>query len=127
MKKLTLSLALVFAGTALAAAQEAPSATRPAETKPAEAKSLPSKVTTHKVEAEVVSADLEKKTLTMKVEGAEKTAPVGPLAVYRLKKVKAGDKVVLTCRDNEAGEHVEIAFIKPVEAPAPAAPAEKKN
>ena len=43
----------------------------------------------HKVDAEVVSVDVEKKTITVKgADGAEKTAPVGPVAMYRLKKLK---------------------------------------
>lgn len=130
MKKLTLALAVSLAMPALAMAQ-APEAAKPAEKateakpadKPAETKPAP-KLKSHKLEAEVVSADVEKKTLTFKVEGAEKTAPVGPLAAYRLKKVKAGDKVTLTCKDDEKGEHQEIAIIRPVTPPA--APADAK-
>lgn len=126
MKKLFLSVALMLAvGTlAMAQATKAPEAAKPAE-KAAEAKpAAKPAMKTHKVEAEVVSADVEKKTITFKFEGAEKTAPVGPLAMYRLKKVKAGDKVTLTCRDDEKGEHQMITFIKV--AGAEAAPAEKK-
>jgi hypothetical protein len=108
MKKLGLTLAALFVGAGLAWAQAA----APAE-KPAEAKAAPAKAKTHKVDAEVVATDVENKTITVKVEGSEKTAPVGPLAIYRLKKLKAGDKVVLTCKDDAAsGEHKEVSFIR---------------
>ena len=131
MKKFGLSLAAVLASASFGwtqAAAQAPAA-KPADAPTAEAKPAP-KTTTHKFEAEVVSTDLEKKTITVKAEGAEKTAPVGPLAMYRLKKLKAGDKVVLTCRDDAAtGEHKEVSFIRlaPPAVPASAAPGEKKE
>jgi tRNA(Arg) A34 adenosine deaminase TadA len=131
MKKFMLPLALALAVPALALAQApAPEAPKPAEkakatdTKPAAEKPAAKAGKTHKVEAEVVSADVEKKTLTFKSEGAEKTAPVGAMAVYRLKKVKAGDKVTLTCKDDDKGEHQEITMIRPAAAAA-AKPAEK--
>ena len=128
MKKLGLSLAALLATASFGWAQ----ATAPAPAaKPADAAAPAAKATvktkTHKVDAEVVSADVEKKTLPFKAEGGEKTAPVGPVAVYRLKKVKAGDKVVLTCKDNaETGEHIEVAFIRMATEPAPAAASDKK-
>ena len=133
MKKLGLTLAAVFAAAGFAWAQAPATAQSPAPKpaeKAAEAKPAP-KTKTHKVDAEVVSADVEKKTLTFKAEGAEKTAPVGPVGLYRLKKVKAGDKVVLTCKDNaETGEHMEISFIRmatpEAAAPSPAAAPAKK-
>lgn len=124
MKKLGLALAAVLAGAGLGWAQVPPETAPPAaETKPA------AKSKTHKFRAEVVSTDVDKKTITVKVDGAEKTAPVGPLAMGRLKMLKAGDRIVLTCRDDAAtGEHKEVSFIR-MAAPAavaPAAPAEKK-
>jgi hypothetical protein len=131
MKKMGLSLAALLAtasfGWAQAAAPAQAPAAKPADPAAPAAKATP-KTKTHKVDAEVVSADVEKKTLTVKAEGGEKTAPVGPVAMYRLKKLKAGDKVVLTCKDNaETGEHIEIAFIRMATEPAPAAaPADKK-
>ena len=115
MKKLGLSLAAVFATASLGWAQ-APAATQAPAAKPADAAAAspaPAKTKMHKIDAEVVSVDVEKKTITVKAEGAEKTAPVGPVAMYRLKKLKAGDKVVLTCKDDAAtGEHKEISFIR---------------
>lgn len=124
MKKLALPVALVFAAASFAAAQApAPEAAKPAETKPAATK--PPK--THKVEAEIVAADVENKTVTFKTTAGEKSAPVGPLAMYRLKKIKAGDKVTLTCKDGATPEEcAEVSFIKVAEAPAAAPEAPKQ-
>jgi hypothetical protein len=113
MNKSGLTLAALLATATFGWAQ----ATAPAAAeKPAEAKAeqaAPAKTKSHKVEAEVVSTDVEKKTITIKAEGSEKTAPVGPLAIYRLKKLKAGDKVVLTCKDDaSSGDHKEVSFIR---------------
>jgi hypothetical protein len=125
MKKLALPLALVLATASFAAAQapapEAPKPPAPAATpatKPAKS---------HKVEAEIVAADIEKKTVTFKTAAGEKSAPVGPLAMYRLKKVKAGDKVTLTCKDGATPEEcAEVSFIKVPEPPAAAPEAPKQ-
>ena len=68
---------------------------------------------THQVKATVVSIDMEGKTITIKDEkGEQKTAPVMDKAVYELKNFKAGDKVTLTCHDNEKGEHEGVTDIK---------------
>lgn len=119
MKKLALPLALVFATATFAAAQApAPEAAKPVESKAPEARK-PAK--THKVEAEIVTADVEKRSLTFKTASGETTAPVGALANYRLKKVKAGDKVTLTCKDGATpDECAEVSFIKVTDAPAAA-------
>jgi hypothetical protein len=124
MKKFALLLSFVFvAGVAVAqdAAKAAPEAAKaPAAAKSAEtAKAAPAAAKTHEVAAEVVSADAAKKTLTIKGETENKTVPVEGKAVAALKSVKAGEKVTLTCRDNEKGEHQAVVAIK-------AAPAEKK-
>jgi len=124
MKKLALSFLFTLAAAGLAFAQ----APAPAETKPEDtAKAAPKpSIKTYKVEAEVVNPDLERKTLTYKHEGAEKSAPVGALAMYRLKRIKAGDKVTLTCREGEApSDCKEITFIKAMADPT-AVPPEKK-
>jgi hypothetical protein len=125
MKKFALPLALVFATATFAAAQAPADAAKPAETKAPEARK-PSK--THKVEAEIVVADVEKKSVTFKTAAGEKSAPVGALAMYRLKKVKAGDKVTLTCKDGASPEEcAEVSFIKVAEAPAATAPEAPKQ
>ena len=68
---------------------------------------------THEMKAQVVSVDLEGKKLTIKDEkGENKTAPVMGKAIDSLKTLKAGDWVVLTCMDNEKGEHQGISEIK---------------
>jgi Cu/Ag efflux protein CusF len=68
---------------------------------------------THSLTATVVSVDLEKKTVTIKDEnGEEKTAPVLDKAIKSLKSVHAGDKVTLTCLDNDKGEHQGVSAIK---------------
>ena len=127
MKKFALPLALVFATATFAAAQapapEAPSPPRarlPRRAKPAK---------THKVEAEIVMADIENKSITFKTAAGEKSAPVGALAMYRLKKVKAGDKVTLTCkrRRRTPEDCAEVSFIKVPEPPAAAAPEAPKQ
>ncbi|HVR69277.1 MAG TPA: hypothetical protein VMT87_00415 [Vicinamibacteria bacterium] len=70
------------------------------------------------VEAEVVSADVEDMTLAVRVDGEEKTLAVSRLAKARLSEVKAGDKVVLSCKDVE-GKDREVVSIRPArEAPS---------
>ncbi len=67
----------------------------------------------HEAKGEVVSVDLEGKKLTFKNEkGEDQTAPVMGKALETLKTLKAGDKVTLTCADNEKGEHQGISEIK---------------
>jgi len=69
---------------------------------------------THKVSAEVVSVDTMKNSLTIKgTDGAEKTVPVEGKAVTSLKALKPGEKVTLTCRDNDKGEHQAVTAIAP--------------
>lgn len=71
--------------------------------------------TTHDVTTEVVAVDLEKKVITIKdVNGENKKVPVLPSALESLKTIKAGDNVLLTCQDNEKGEHQGVSAIKPV-------------
>ena len=68
------------------------------------------------LEAEVVSADATAKTLTIKGD-PNKTVPVEGAAVAHLSHLKAGEKVKLTCRDNDKGEHQAITHIA-MEKPA---------
>ena len=125
MKNLALPLVFALATASFAAAQApAPEAAKPTDATKAEAKKP---VKTHKIEAEIVNADVEKKTVTFKTTAGEKSAPVGPLAIYRLKKIKVGDKVTLTCKDGATPEEcAEVSFIKVAEAPGAAAPETKQ-
>lgn len=112
MKKLTLLLCALFVVAGVAYASQA---TTPAE--PAKPVAAPAAAKTHVVEAEVVSADATAKTLTIKGE-PNKTMPVDAAAASHLKTLKAGEKVKLTCRDNDKGEHEAITHIVVEKAPA---------
>lgn len=69
----------------------------------------------HDVTAEVVSVDADAKTITIKTEdGKTKTAPVMGEAISQLKDLQAGQKVTLTCKDKENGEHEGVTAIKKV-------------
>ena len=106
MKKfatLLCAVALVAVANLAAKADEAKPAAAPAKQAAAAEK-------THVVEAEVVSADATAKTLTIKGE-PNKTVAVDATAVGSLKDLKAGDKVKLTCRDNDKGEHQAVTKI----------------
>jgi len=97
MKKLSLFFIIFLVGFSLAQAAQAKKAG----------------VTTHEVKTEVVSADATAKTITIKgPDGKNMTAPVMGKAVNDLSKVKAGDKVTLTCQDNSKGEHEGVIAIK---------------
>jgi hypothetical protein len=109
MKKFALLLsALLVAGAAFAATQ-ATNKAKSQTTKPSS--HAMSTVKTHTIEAEVVSANEMEKTLTIKTDKGDQTVPVEGVAVSELKSVKAGEKVKLTCRDNEQGEHQAITKI----------------
>ena len=67
---------------------------------------------THDVTAQVVSVDPKAKTITIKTDdGKTSTAPVDEAAAADLGKLEAGDRVVLTCLDNEKGEHQKVTKI----------------
>jgi Cu/Ag efflux protein CusF len=71
---------------------------------------------THDLTATVVSVDVQAKKLTFQDEaGTTSTSPVLDRAVESLKSIKAGEKVVLTCRDNENGGHEGVIAIRPAE------------
>jgi len=66
----------------------------------------------HEMTGVVVSTDAAAKTITFKADdGQEHTAPVKAAALAELPKLKAGDKVTLTCHDNEKGEHLAVTVI----------------
>jgi FtsP/CotA-like multicopper oxidase with cupredoxin domain len=95
----------VVAVASLGSAQTADTKKPAADSKPAAAAEK-----THVVEAEVVSTDATAKTITLKGD-PNKTVTVDAAAVGSLKDLKSGDKVKLTCRDNEKGEHVAVTKI----------------
>ena len=117
MKKFSLLLTFALAtGVAYAATQEkAPAApAKPAATAPA---AKAAAVKTHDVEGEFVSYDAAKKTLTIKTDAGENTAPVKGKAITQVKGFKAGDKVVVTCRDKADGTHEAAIALKKAAAP----------
>ena len=68
---------------------------------------------THDMAGTVVSVDPEGKKITFKDDtGTSITAPVLDSAVGTLKTLKAGEKVTLTCQDNEKGDHEGVSAIK---------------
>jgi hypothetical protein len=71
----------------------------------------------HEVSAEFVSFDKETHTLTFKAaDGTESSAPVMESAVADLSEMKAGDQIVLTCTDDENGEHKGVSKVKRAKA-----------
>ena len=67
---------------------------------------------THEMTAEIVSIDAKAKTITLKAEDGNHTAPLLGNAINEAKSFKAGDKVVCTCQDSEKGEHEGVKAIK---------------
>jgi len=110
MKKTALLLCALFVVAGIAFASQATAPSTPA-------KPMTPAVKTHVVEAEVVSMDVTAKTLTIKGD-PNKTVPVEGVALTQLKDLKMGEKVKLTCRDNEKGEHQAVTDIKVDKAPA---------
>lgn len=71
----------------------------------------------HEMKAEVVAIDEKAKTITIKDENGEShTAPLLGKALEEAKQYKAGDKVTVTCKDNDKGEHEGVAAIKKIQA-----------
>lgn len=68
---------------------------------------------THDLSGTVVSVDVAGKKITFKDDtGTSMTVPVLDQAAASLKSLKGGEKVVLTCQDNEKGDHQGVAAIK---------------
>ena len=67
----------------------------------------------HDVAATFVSADAKSNMFTIKLDdGTTSTGKAEGHAVKALKGLKQGDKVTLTCKDNEKGEHLAATEIK---------------
>lgn len=67
---------------------------------------------THTLKAEITSVDTAGKKITFKDEkGESKTVAVLDSAAKKLKDFKAGDKVTLTCKDSDKGEHQGVSDI----------------
>ncbi len=68
---------------------------------------------THDMTVELISADAKARTITIKDEkGEAKTVPVMGAAVKELNNLKGGEKVTITCLDNDKGEHQGVTQIK---------------
>jgi hypothetical protein len=119
MKKLALLLSVVLAAGVASAAQARPHAAKHV--------AKASAVKTHDVTAEVVAVDAEKKTITIKGEPDNTTAPVEGKAIAALKTVKPGAKYVLTCRDDEHGAHQAVTAIHKAHEAKTMAKAPKKS
>jgi hypothetical protein len=111
MKKIALLVSALLVVAGVASAFQEPASQAPASQAPAAEKATAADKT-HTVEAEVVSTDATAKTLTIKGEAGNKTVPVEAAAITSLSDVKAGDKVKLTCRDNDKGEHQAVTKIE---------------
>lgn len=69
----------------------------------------------HVETATVVSVDTSAHTVTLKgTDGKTNTAPVEGDALKALGSLKAGEKVEVTCRDNDNGEHQAVSAVKVV-------------
>lgn len=72
---------------------------------------------THDMAGTVVSVDTDGKKITFTDDtGTSLTVPVLDKAVGSLKTLKAGQKVTLTCQDNENGDHEGVSAIKVAKA-----------
>ena len=68
---------------------------------------------THEMKGEIISVDAAGMKITFKDEkGEEHTAPVMGKALESFKNLQPGQKVKLTCSDNDKGEHQGVSDIK---------------
>lgn len=124
MKQIMLSFAMVslvglptlYAAGGLQSSKRTPSSTPATQAaQPARAaKARTAKGTTHLVSAEFVAYDAGTKTITVKDEkGETSTAPLEGKAIGAIARLKKGDQVMLTYRDNAKGEHQAVTNINP--------------
>ena len=130
MKKLTTLLAVMFAATLVYAGDKEKDTTKEMKSDVKEiksdvkeiksdvkqsakdAKAELKSVKSHDVEGEIVSVDTAKNTITIKTTKGESSAPVEGKAQTTLKDLKPGQKVTVTCRDDDKGEHKAVTDIK---------------
>jgi FtsP/CotA-like multicopper oxidase with cupredoxin domain len=68
---------------------------------------------THDMAGTIVSVDTAGKKITFNDDtGTSMTVPVLDKAVGSMKNLKAGQKVTLTCQDNDNGDHEGVSAIK---------------
>ena len=117
MRKTMIALLFVSlaAAPAVIAAQTGSSAGKPAKATHTQthATKAHSGGKSHPVSAEFVSYDPVSKKATVKGEKGETAVPLEGKALSEVTHLKAGEKVMLTCRDNAQGEHEAITAIKP--------------
>jgi len=117
MRKTMIALLFVSlaAAPAVIAAQTGSSAAKPAKATHTQthATKAHSGGKSHPVSAEFVSYDPVSKKATVKSEKGETAVPLEGKALSEVTHLKAGEKVMLTCRDNAQGEHEAITAIKP--------------
>jgi len=68
---------------------------------------------THDMKGTVVSVDTKAETMTFTDEkGESHTAPLMGKAIKEASTLKAGDKVDVTCQDDDKGEHQGVMAVK---------------
>lgn len=77
---------------------------------------LASEAKTHEMTVTISAVNVKEKTISFKdADGKEMTSPVLEPAMASLKDVHAGEKVVLTCKD-EDGKHMGVTAIRSAKA-----------
>jgi hypothetical protein len=118
MKKVLFPLAIMslVALPALASGQSTSKPSAPSKQASAHTKATPP-AKAHTVSAEFVSYDAKAKTVTVKDDqGQTSSARLEGKAVNEVAKLKTGEKVMLTYRDNSSGEHMAVTNIQPAKS-----------
>lgn len=69
--------------------------------------------TTHEVRAKFVGVDPSSRTLTVELEdGNHSTGPFEGDIAAAVKGIDSGDTVIVTCKDNQRGEHVAATKVR---------------
>jgi hypothetical protein len=115
---LSVVVASLLAVPALHAASAQAAQAKTPQSKPA-AQAQPASGQTHLVNADFVSYDAKTKMLMVKDDkGQTSSAPLEGRAIREVTQLhlKAGDHVMLTCRDNAKGQHQAVTEIKAAKA-----------